>query len=205
MGNPSARRPPDSSSSPRGLFRLRFTVVGHYCRICGRSRPNERFSGGGHRVHVCCDCQKLPIAQRRAIEALDEISKFLHGQSHISKKNVKRLKELAAWQVPDVAERAAVTLEVARVTPFRRRRFRKIRSSHPEIWRELVRLGLVWANILDEDAWTSPEQDEQRFEDDEASAALREAPWEAFMSTNESLEREIEELDELAGEGLDDP
>ena len=25
----------------------------HYCRICGRSRPNERFSAKGHEHHIC--------------------------------------------------------------------------------------------------------------------------------------------------------
>jgi len=30
--------------------------VGHYCRICGRTRANEKFSGKGHKNHVCKDC-----------------------------------------------------------------------------------------------------------------------------------------------------
>jgi hypothetical protein len=31
-------------------------AVGHYCRICHRRRANERFSGKGHRDHICKDC-----------------------------------------------------------------------------------------------------------------------------------------------------
>ena len=31
---------------------------GHYCRICGRNRPNEKFSGNGHRIHICKDCAR---------------------------------------------------------------------------------------------------------------------------------------------------
>jgi hypothetical protein len=27
--------------------------MGHYCRLCGRVRANERFGGRGHRDHVC--------------------------------------------------------------------------------------------------------------------------------------------------------
>jgi hypothetical protein len=27
--------------------------MGHYCRICGRERPNEQFSGKSHKIHVC--------------------------------------------------------------------------------------------------------------------------------------------------------
>jgi len=30
--------------------------MGHYCRICGRTRANEKFSGKGHKNHVCKDC-----------------------------------------------------------------------------------------------------------------------------------------------------
>lgn len=31
---------------------------GHYCKICGRNRPNEKFSGKGHRQHICKDCKR---------------------------------------------------------------------------------------------------------------------------------------------------
>ena len=31
---------------------------GHYCRICGRQRANERFSGRGHARHICRDCER---------------------------------------------------------------------------------------------------------------------------------------------------
>lgn len=29
---------------------------GHYCKVCGRNRANEKFSGKGHAQHVCKDC-----------------------------------------------------------------------------------------------------------------------------------------------------
>jgi ribosome-binding protein aMBF1 (putative translation factor) len=34
----------------------RSSFMGHYCRICGRTRANEKFSGKGHKNHVCKDC-----------------------------------------------------------------------------------------------------------------------------------------------------
>lgn len=70
-------------------------AVGHYRRFCGRSRPNERFSGRGHRNHVCQDCRKIPIEKRREIEVLGEIRGFLHAQSRISPKNIARLAQLS--------------------------------------------------------------------------------------------------------------
>lgn len=30
--------------------------MGNYCRICGRTRANEKFSGKGHKNHICKDC-----------------------------------------------------------------------------------------------------------------------------------------------------
>ncbi|SFG78874.1 hypothetical protein SAMN02982927_02769 [Sporolactobacillus nakayamae] len=40
--------------------------MGHYCRICGRTRPNEKFSGKGHRKHICKECsRKKPMKNSR--------------------------------------------------------------------------------------------------------------------------------------------
>lgn len=33
---------------------------GHYCRICGEYKANEKFSGQGHARHICKKCQSLP-------------------------------------------------------------------------------------------------------------------------------------------------
>lgn len=37
--------------------------MGHYCRICGRARANEKFSGKGHKNHICKDCSGKPKQQ----------------------------------------------------------------------------------------------------------------------------------------------
>ncbi len=64
--------------------------MGHYCRICGRQRPNEQFSGKGHRIHVCKRCQPKPKGERRV---MDEIFRLMR-QSHISEKNVVPLEQM---------------------------------------------------------------------------------------------------------------
>ena len=97
--------------------------MGYYCRICGRTRPNEKFSGKGHRDHVCKDCTRLPKEDRDAIEQKEEIFNYL-TQSHISAKNTARLRRLAASSNRDVAELAAVVIEVAKVKPYKRRRLK---------------------------------------------------------------------------------
>lgn len=33
---------------------------GHYCRICGEYKANEKFTGKGHARHICKKCQSLP-------------------------------------------------------------------------------------------------------------------------------------------------
>ena len=29
---------------------------GHYCKVCGEYKANEKFSGKGHAAHVCKSC-----------------------------------------------------------------------------------------------------------------------------------------------------
>ena len=41
---------------------------GHYCRICGRRRPNEKFSGKGHATHICKDCAKKQRSSQKMNE-----------------------------------------------------------------------------------------------------------------------------------------
>lgn len=96
---------------------------GHYCRICGRRRPNEKFSGKGHHTHVCKDCARMPKEDREAIEQKDEIFGFLR-QSHISEKNVSRLKTLSQSQNLRIAELASIVLQVASVKPYKKRRLK---------------------------------------------------------------------------------
>ena len=57
-------------------------------------RPNERFSGHGHKIHVCKKCARLPKEKRDAIEQQDAIFGFLR-QKHISARNVATLEKWA--------------------------------------------------------------------------------------------------------------
>ena len=112
--------------------------MGHYCRICGRSRPNERFSGRGHRIHVCKACQKLPRAEREYIEIMDELSGFL-DQSNISPKNLIRLAKLCEYSDPKVRDRASLILEIARVKPHKRRRIKFLARYDRDLLDRLIR------------------------------------------------------------------
>jgi hypothetical protein len=118
--------------------------MGHYCKICGRERPNEKFSGKGHKIHVCKLCQTKPKAERRALEDQDDIFGFLE-QSHISEKNVIRHEQMTKLDNPQVASLAASVLEVARVKPYKTGRLKYLGLKHPELLRKLENTGLVLA------------------------------------------------------------
>jgi hypothetical protein len=116
--------------------------MGHCCKICGRERPNERFSGKGHKIHVCKLCQAKPKAERRALEDHDDIFGFLE-QSHMSEKNVIRLGQMAKSDNPQIAGLAALVLEVAWVKPYKTRRQKFLAQKHPELLRKLKDTNLV--------------------------------------------------------------
>ena len=118
---------------------------GHYCQICDRRRPNEKFSGKGHKIHVCKDCARMPKEEREVIEQEEEIFDYLR-QSHISKKNVTRLRELAESSSRRVAEHAALVLEIARIKPYKKRRLKVLAEKRIDLLKKLKDTGLIDAH-----------------------------------------------------------
>ena len=97
--------------------------MGVFCRICGRVRANESFTGRGHRDHVCRECQDRPSPAQEWVSEIDELHCFL-GQSNISARNIARLHALCAASREEVRQRAAMVLEIALVHPRKRRRLK---------------------------------------------------------------------------------
>ena len=118
---------------------------GHYCRICKSLRPNEAFSGKGHQTHVCKKCARLPKEEREEIECKDEIFNYL-GQSHISDKNVSRLRKLAVSPNEKIAELAGIVLEVAEVRPYKKKRLQELARKRPVLLEKLEKTGLMLAH-----------------------------------------------------------
>ncbi|MCI8785550.1 MAG: hypothetical protein HFI84_02690 [Eubacterium sp.] len=46
---------------------------GHYCKICGEYKANEKFSGKGHAAHICKSCSRLSAAEKAAAMDLNRI------------------------------------------------------------------------------------------------------------------------------------
>ena len=120
---------------------------GHYCRICGNQRPNEAFSGKGHRIHVCKKCARLPKEKREEIEQKDEIFSYLR-QSHISDKNVSRLRKLAKSPNEQIAELSGIVLEVAEIKPYKKRRLKEIARKRRDLLHKLDQAGLILVHHL---------------------------------------------------------
>jgi hypothetical protein len=118
---------------------------GHYCGICGSRKPNEAFSGKGHRIHVCKACSQVPKEEREAIEHEEEIFNYLR-QSHISDRNVSRLKSLAKSSNPRIAELAGIVLEVADVKPYKKRRLKVLARKRRDLLEKLDETGLIMAH-----------------------------------------------------------
>jgi hypothetical protein len=155
-------RPRSTPFPPFSIYHLRTESLegigmGHYCRICGRQRPNEQFSGKGHRIHVCKRCKAMPKSDRQVIENMDDIFRFMR-QSHISEKNVARLEQMVKSENPLVARLAAIVLKVARVKPYRTRRLKFLAQRHPELLQELEDTGLVLAHSWDSETAELPAQ-----------------------------------------------
>ena len=49
---------------------------GHYCKVCGEYKANEKFSGKGHATHICKACAQLPPeeqAERMTLNRLNDL------------------------------------------------------------------------------------------------------------------------------------
>jgi len=119
--------------------------MGHWCRICGCNKPNEKFSGKGHKNHICKECSKKPKEEIDAIDHEEEIFGFMN-QSNISKKNISRLHKLQHSENKRIAEIASITLEVARIKPHKRRRLKVLSKEHRELFIKVKESGLIFAH-----------------------------------------------------------
>jgi len=87
----------------------------------------------------------MPREERDAVVQEDEIYGFL-TQSHISAQNASRLKTLSSSANPKIAELASIVLEVARVTPQKKRRLKILAKERKDLLWKLEETGLILAH-----------------------------------------------------------
>ena len=93
---------------------------GHYCKICGEYKANEKFSGKGHAAHICKACQSLPVEERNK-EAI--LTRMMNLPFHLSKEQISWLKKHRKDKRPEVSEAAKAVF--AERFPYAERNERK--------------------------------------------------------------------------------
>jgi len=87
----------------------------------------------------------MPKEERESLEQSEEIFGFLK-QSHISDRNVVRLRTLATSSNPRTAELASITLEVALIKPYKKLRLKFLARERRDLLDKLERTGLILAH-----------------------------------------------------------
>ena len=82
---------------------------GHYCKVCGEHKANEKFSGRGHAAHICKSCASKSPEEK----AEDMMINKLYGMSHryINDTEIKWLKNRMNDSRPEVRELARQIFE----------------------------------------------------------------------------------------------
>ena len=87
----------------------------------------------------------MPKEDRDAVEQEHEIFGFL-TQSHISPRNVSRLRTLASSRNARISELAGIVMEVAQVTPHKRRRLQVLPGKREDLLAKLHETDLILAH-----------------------------------------------------------
>ncbi|MFR0678845.1 hypothetical protein [Dysgonomonas mossii] len=90
---------------------------GHYCRICGASKPNEAFSGKGHAKHICKECSSLPQERKNELQHINQIDRIA-GKYPRSRQDWEFLEKMSKnKKYPEAAEFAQMILGMNRSQP----------------------------------------------------------------------------------------
>jgi len=85
-------------------------LPGHYCKICGERKANEKFSGKGHAAHICKECAALPQEKKNKLQILNRIENIA-GKYPRSKADWELLRKYAnSTKYPEVREFARSVL-----------------------------------------------------------------------------------------------
>lgn len=93
---------------------------GHYCKVCGEYKANEKFSGQGHTAHICKKCVSLPVEERNKEMLLTRLTNL---PWQLSKEQIAWLKNLQKDRRPEISEMATALYRER--FPFAERRERK--------------------------------------------------------------------------------
>lgn len=75
---------------------------GHYCKICGRYKANEKFSGKGHAAHICKECSRLSAAEKAESQTMNRLMELPFR--HLSAGDKNWLEKCTRDRRPEIAE-----------------------------------------------------------------------------------------------------
>ncbi|GHV04670.1 MAG: hypothetical protein LBH32_03390 [Dysgonamonadaceae bacterium] len=86
---------------------------GHYCKICGEHKANEKFSGKGHSIHICRDCEALPQERKNELQYMNRIERIAEKYPR-SREDWDLLEKYAKNKAyPEASEFAQMILEMS--------------------------------------------------------------------------------------------
>ena len=74
---------------------------GHYCKICGEYKTNEKFSGKGHAAHICKSCSRLSAAEKAEMQTINRLMEL--PLRHLGQSEKKWLENRVHDSRPEVA------------------------------------------------------------------------------------------------------
>lgn len=74
---------------------------GHYCKICGEYKANEKFFGKRHTAHICKSCSRLSAAEKAEMQTMNRLVGLPFR--HLSQSEKKWLENRVHDRRPEVA------------------------------------------------------------------------------------------------------
>lgn len=105
---------------------------GHYCYVCARILPNEKFSGRGHNNHICKQCSQKSPEERRELKIVNEITK-ISVQGNFSKDNRKKLQGYLKDKSQQIRIEAQSALDEFNQMMMQRKLERKLEEEYDEL------------------------------------------------------------------------
>lgn len=84
----------DDKNNPVPIMAKKKKHSGHYCKVCGERKANEKFTGKGHARHICKECQSLPDDVKADMIRCNDVMR-LFGKYPFSRKDWKLLEKYA--------------------------------------------------------------------------------------------------------------
>ena len=72
---------------------------GHYCKVCGEYKANEKFTGRGHAAHICKSCASLPPEKQSEMMT---INRLLNLPWRLSRDQISWLRNRTKDRRPEV-------------------------------------------------------------------------------------------------------